>query len=77
MILIAHDLEHGIGIERHSRVPSSSHGGCGEASSGRANALGDGHGVTMGAFTSEGIDVVLLELRSISARLTNVENSID
>ena len=74
---IAHDPEHGIGNERHSRVISSDQGGRVEAGSGRSISVRDGYGANVVTSTSEGIDVVLQELWSISARLTNFENSID
>ena len=74
---IAHDPEHEIVSERHSGVVSSALGGCMEAASGRSIGARDGYGAGVATSTSEGIDVVLQELRSISARLTHVENSID
>ena len=70
---IAHDPEHGIGSERHSGVISSGLGGRVEAGSGRSIGVRDGYGTSVVTSTSEGIDVVLQELRSISARLTNVD----
>ena len=75
--LIAHDPEHGIGIERHPRVFSCGHGGPVQAGYGRSNIVRDGHGGSVVASTSEGIDVVLQELWSIYAWLDNIENYID
>ena len=73
---VTHDPEHRIGNERHSGVFNSGLSGHVEVP-GRSTGVRDGYGVSVVTSTSEGMDIVLQELRSISARLTSVENSID
>ena len=73
---VAHDPEHGIGNERHSGVVNDGLSGRAEAP-GRFVGVTDGYRAGVVTSTSEGMDVVLQELRSISARLTSVENSLD
>ena len=56
---IAHDLELGIGNERHSGVTSSGLGGPVEAGSGRSIGVGDWYGASVVTSTSSTIHICM------------------